>query len=493
MKKIVYILLMVMLVVTIYPERMKYPFIYIPGMFDNGDLLTSKSLLVRDIESKDGFYGKTYFNDSKYVYDTDKINCSSNIVGDKYYRLIVSNLIGPYRTNISLWLMADRLFCLMQGRAPKNKNYRYLTHYEGNDYSGYIFKNNKKIMFNGVIEEVWAKYGEKVHYKFNGKNFIIILHPGKNENQFYLNGEGYFKKPEDIKFNFIVHSSGGIALRRYIRMCSDEKLPGNINTIINLSVPQMGARMLLNLKNGFPALINDTINNFYSNMDTGFVEIKDQKGDSIRYSYKDLEEKTNVSLIHGKGLAARFMRRVIGDYILYGIPFDGKRDVLGFDPALWDLNPKHRMIKGLMKQPLPMDIKIYNYRVKKPFSKLFDNLSRYLKLGESDGVVDFRDTDLTQLPQGEKLNMEDIVVKKANHIPFPYIKPIYELRETIDENYGFLKILVKKKENREDDVTLLNALFKAIMQEMGFDLEYFLKNEDYSVIDYFVGYPVELE
>jgi hypothetical protein len=470
---------------------MKYPFIYIPGMFDNGDMITAESLMVKNINDKGGFYDVNYFKDSKYTYNKEGFVCSSNIVGAKYNRLIVANLIADYRTNISIFLMSDRFFSLMQGRAPKNKNYNALINYKGNDYSGTVTRDNKTIYFKGIIEETWAKYGKRVYYKFDRNNYRVVLSPDNNTTDFYINDDGYFDKPEDIKFNFIVHSSGGLAIRRYIQMCLDENLPVNVNSIINLSVPQRGARMLFALKNGFPAMINDTMNKFYENMDTGFIEVADADGNPVKFTYKELEEKTRVNMMHGDGLCAKAMRKIIGDYILYFIPFDGRKDVLGNDPALWDLNPKHRFIKILNKAAIPEDISIYNYKVKRAYSGFFYNLSRYLKLEENDGVVDYRDTDLTHIPGSDKLVMKDIIVDKANHIPFPYIKPIYELKQTIAENYGFLKILLKKKgKSKEENITVILALMKAIMQEMDFDLDYFLKNEDYSVIDYFAEHPV---
>ena len=105
-------------------------------------------------------------------------------------------------------------------------------------------------------------------------------------------------------------------------------------------------------------------------------------------------------------------------------------------------------------------------------------------------VVDFRDTGVDHIPDFNTLNNTDFIVNNANHIPFPYIKPVFELRETVTQYYGFLKILLKKDQSKDQGINLLYALLKAIMTEFGLDLEYLLENENYSVIDYFADNPI---
>jgi len=196
--------------------------------------------------------------------------------------------------------------------------------------------------------------------------------------------------------------------------------------------------------------------------------------------------------MYGDKAGAKFLRKIVGSYILYNIPFDGHKNVLGFDPAIKDLHPGHRLIKSLNNECLPESINVYNFRVIKPYALMFENLADYLKLGKSDGAVDFLDTSLTDLPGFDKINNFDIIVEKANHIPFPYIKPVYHLKETIDENYFFLKILLNKKAEKDQNIVLIEGLFLAIMQEFGLKLEYLLKNENYSVIDYFADNPIQI-
>ena len=193
-------------------EDLKYPFIYIPGMFDNGDLLTADSLLVKNLNDKEGFYYKEYFNGGN-EYDGEPIVCSSNIVGSKYQRLSVANVIGEYRTNISIRLMADRLYCLINGTAPEYKNYKALTKVKGNDWSGTVLRNGVEIRFTGLMEEIWAKYGKKVHYENHNGIYRIIsgnngIGSASDSGLSFENPRGYFDNFEDIKFNIVAHSSG---------------------------------------------------------------------------------------------------------------------------------------------------------------------------------------------------------------------------------------------------------------------------------------------
>src|SRR4030042_4569393 len=101
LKKVIIIYLILINQITfMFSNNITYPFIYIPGMFDNGDLLTKDSLLVKNLNNLDGYYYNNYFKNNDY--DKEPFSCSSNIVESKYNRLIVANLIGPYRTNISI-------------------------------------------------------------------------------------------------------------------------------------------------------------------------------------------------------------------------------------------------------------------------------------------------------------------------------------------------------------------------------------------------------
>ena len=470
--------------------EIKYPFIYIPGMFDNGDLMNLDYLLVNNLNNKDGFYYKNYFNEI-YNYEKDIINCSSNIVDSKYKRLSVANLIGPFRTNISLDLMSNRLFCLIQGKAPKGKNYKKITNYKGNDYEGNVIFDGKIIKYNGLIEEIWAKYGNKVYYKKDGNKCRITLNSNENNSSdFYMNKDSYFNAPDEIKFNIICHSSGGLALRKYIQLCRKESLNHHINVIINLSVPQKGARMNFSLKKAFPLLLDKTLTKFYNNKDIGNVIIKET---GKEYSYLDLIEKTRVNMMVGDSLKARRMRKLIGNYILYCIPFDGEKGVLGRDPALYDLHPAHRFVNSLNNENIPKEIKIYNFSVKSPFAKMFENVGECLELGKNDGVVDYEDTTLEMIKNYDDLTITNIDVEKANHIPLPQIKPLFELRETVIKFYYFLQITLKGKYEKEEGVDIIHALLLGIMKEFGLELNYFLEHEDYSVIDYFAENPINFD
>jgi len=478
-------------ILSINSGDMKYIFVYIPGMFDNGDLLLENSQLVKNLNNKDGYYHNNYFND-QYNYNDHKITCSSNIVGAKYNRLSVANLVGLYRTDISLYLMADRLYCFIHGEAPDFKDYKRLTNYKGNDYNGIVSIGAKNIAYSGLVEEIWAKYGKKVYYGKVKNGYKIILKPGADEQNFYMNDKGYFNDPEEIKFNIVAHSCGGVALRQYIKICKDKNIDHHINSIINLSVPQKGARLVYALKGAFQELIKDSIDKVYSDKEKT-VQVKDADGNIKNISYKTLIEDTKIGMMYGDKACARFLRKIVGNYILYYIPFDGHKNVLGFDPAIKDLHPDHRMIKSLNSESLPESVNVYNFRVIHPYAIMFNSLGYYLKLGKSDGAVDFDDTALTHLPGYDRINNFDVIVEKANHIPFPYIKPVYHLSETIDENYSFLKILLKKKVNKEQNEVLLEALFLAIMHEFGLKLDDLLKNENYSVIDYFADNPIEIK
>lgn len=471
---------------TTYSTEIKYPIIHIPGMFDNGDFVTSESLLAKDCDAEDGFYYTNYFKDP-YIYNKEPFVCSSSVVDTKYHRLIIANLLGEYRTDLRITLMSDRFFALMFGTAPRFKNYKRLTNYQGNDFAGSCIRDDKEIIFRGILEEVWSKYGKKVYYKITkqGNRVIIDDSQVKENTSFYINNEGYFDSPNDIKFNFIVHSSGGIVVRRYIELCQNNKLDPHINSIVNLSIPQKGARLVFALKGAFPKLIKEAIDNFWQYKDSKSITV-----DNKTFKYSDLIDLTSVRMLHGNSKKAIGFRKIIGNYILYFIPFDGKSCVLGTDPTIWDLHPKHNLIKRLKKVPIPDTVKIYNYRVIEPYALMFKKLGKFLELEKNDGVVDYRDTFLDDIPNYKKLEIVNFDVEKANHIPFPYIKAVYELRETIESYYSFLKILLKQKGTKEENITTLYALFKAIMTEFGLDLDYFLKNENYSVIDYFAENPV---
>lgn len=480
-------------IINMSANELKYPFIYIPGMFDNGDLCREDYLLVKNLNHEDGFYYNSYFSDD-YRYDLEPLVCGSNILGSKYNRLVVANLIGDYRTNISLELMADRLFCLMMGRAPKGRSFKGLTNHRGGDYRGSVVRDGRIIEFQGLLEELWAKYGRRVSYKEVGRGFRVVLEPGNRAGRsaYYENEAGYFGHPDEIKFNILAHSSGGLAIRRFIELCEREGLSVPVNLIINLSVPQKGARMNYTLKSAFPELIRDTMISFFEKAERGEGEVSLGKSGQS-YSYAELVKKTRVEMMKGDSLKAKGMRKLVSNYILYFIPFDGRKRVLAGDPALWDLHPGHNFVKRLNKVTIPDEIKIYNYRVKTPYARMFVSISSYLGLGDSDGVVDYDDTGLELIPNYEQLIITDIDVAKANHIPFPYIKPVYELDETVAEFYPVLKVLLKEKvKSKEEGVKLVEALFTAIMHEFGLDLDYYLEHEDYSVIDYYAENPLEL-
>ncbi len=486
MKPYIFILFILFSLSELYSfEEPKYPIIYIPGMFDNGDLLTKDNLLVKNTNDKDGFYYKNYFTE-KYNYDDYEIFCGSNIVGSKYNRLVVANLIKEIRTNISIFLMSQRLYCLIEGEAPRFKNYYSLTNHKGNDYKGEFIKNGEKIYFYGLRQEIWSKYGNKVYYNVKNNKKTVSY---KKTDFFYENDNFYFNDPDDVKFNFITHSSGGLALREYVRLRLVEKKSVPVKNIVNLSVPQKGASMLLGMKKGFKNLIKHSADMFFKNENIKSVKIYSSEKEKI-YTYKELIEKTNINLLRGSGKTADFLRGVLTDYILYFIPFDGHKRVLGNDPALYDLHPKHRLVILLNKTPIPENIAIYNYRVNNAYSTLFKNIGRFLNLEKNDGVVDFNDASLELIPGYDKLSITDIEVDRANHIPLPYIKPLFELRETVENYYPVLGALLKKKTNKEESIDTVYALMSAILIETGLDLEFFLENENFSVIDYFAENPV---
>ena len=159
--------------------------------------------------------------------------------------------------------MAQRLYSLIEGKAPNGYSYSILTNHKGNDYFGFFLKNNIKITYFGLREEIWAKYGKKVFYKNTKNGHRVSFEETPN---FYINENGYFSSHNDIKFNFIVHSSGGLAIREYMRLLMKQKnrsIP--VKNIINLSVPQKGASMLASLHKGFTNLIEHSTKNFYEN------------------------------------------------------------------------------------------------------------------------------------------------------------------------------------------------------------------------------------
>jgi len=149
------------------------------------------------------------------------------------------------------------------------------------------------------------------------------------------------------------------------------------------------------------------------------------------------------------------------------------------------------LIKILSKTGIPENIKIYNFRVESANAKMFANLGKYLGLDKNDGAVDFRDTTLEGIPNYEKLIVKDYIIKGANHIPFPKIKPVFEMHQTMSDYYGFMKILLNGNYSKSEGVFILHGLMSAIMKEFGLDLEYVLKNENYSIIDYFADNPID--
>jgi hypothetical protein len=264
-----------------------------------------------------------------------------------------------------------------------------------------------------------------------------------------------------------------------------------INSIINLSVPQKGARVVPGLQNNFPKLIKSSIRSFYFNIDKGTISINDD-GTDVTYSYSDLEKHTRIGLLKDENFISDVFVDILSAYVLYFIPFDGRKRVLGNDPALYDLNPEHGFVKKLNKTPIPENIRIYNYRVKTPYAKMFKMLAESSGLGQSDGVVDYLETSLDGIPGFDLLSINDIDVDRANHIPMPYIKPLFELRDTVDKNYSVLRLLLKTDNGRNENINVICALFYSIFKEMDFDPAEFMKNKNYSVIDYFAENPVGL-
>ena len=61
-KNIIVHIILIIQVYHMYSSQISFPFIYIPGMFDNGDLLTKDSLLVKNINNLD--YLTIYILDS---------------------------------------------------------------------------------------------------------------------------------------------------------------------------------------------------------------------------------------------------------------------------------------------------------------------------------------------------------------------------------------------------------------------------------------------
>jgi hypothetical protein len=463
-----------------------YPVLYVPGMFDNGDLAVPGSKLVTQIDSPGAFFDQHYFK-NQYEYSGEPLFCGSSLT-PKYRRFIVANLIADYRTNISVRLMGERLFLLMQGHAPSGKSETILRNYRGNDFEGTCQREGKTIRFKGVAEELWAKYGRKVYIRPEGNAWRTVIHPDQ-EYRFYTNPEGYFNRPDEIGINFLTHSSGGLALRYYLALCRREGRDPHIRGMINLAVPQKGARMTLKLNEAFQKLLKASAASFMDHPD-GEVTITDIGQNQYTYSYSDLKQRTRIAWLHGDQPSSVMMRNLVASYILYQVAFDGRRRVLGTDPALYDLNPRHRFIRELNREPLPEGIPVIQFYGRSAHAPLFQSIGSYLSLDENDGVVDSRDIRLTHLPGSDSLRIREISAENVNHIPFPYIKPLYHLPETVHQYYGFLRILLKKSEGRQADERMIQAVLEAVMRETGFELNQLLKSENYSIIDYFADHPV---
>ncbi len=466
-----------------------YPFVHIPGMFDNGDNCTSDNNLTVTLNNEDGFYYINYFTDA-VRYDKAPIECSSNIVGSKYNRFVVANLIGTQRTNIALDLMAKRFYCLMKGRAPRCDSYAILTAHKGMDYRKTITIQQRPVEYYGLIENLWLLYGKKVYLKKTGNKYRVLLEPKSTAGlEFIENQDGYFDNYRDIKVNIVAHSSGGLAIREYIRMVMADDSLHHINSIINLSIPQRGATITTKIKPGFNKLIDFAIDGVFKNKDSD-IEVITASG--RKFTYKEIIDSTLIDALHGDNFIAMTLKKLLTNVILYLIPFDGHKNFLGTDPALWDLNPNHRFVKRLNKTPIPPEIKIVNYKVLEPFAKIFVNIGQYTELGKNDGAVAFNDTDLSYLLGFDKLTTKDVIVDKANHIPFPYIKPLFELNKTLDGYYPVIKVLIHKPGKRADDVELIEALMLCVLNEFGFNMNDFFKLYNYSVIDYFAENPVSV-
>lgn len=112
--------------------------------------------------------------------------------------------------------MTDRFFVLLHGKAHLGKNYYNLRNYQGNDFIGYCIRDGRIIYFKGLIEEIWAKYGKKVHFFLKNNKFYIDK--TNKSKYFYFNKDGYFDNINEIKFNVLAHSSGDIALRMYFKV-----------------------------------------------------------------------------------------------------------------------------------------------------------------------------------------------------------------------------------------------------------------------------------
>ncbi len=472
-------------------SEIPYPFLHVPGMFDNGDNCTSDNNLIVTLNNPGGYYYNNYFTED-HRYDRGLIGCSSNIVGSKYNRVSIANVIGDERKNISLVLMAQRIFCLIHGYAYPGQSWGILTSHRGNDYTGVQVIDNKEIEYRGVIENLWLLYGKKVIISKRFGKYRVVLERKWYDTDTYIldNPDGYFDSYNDIKLNLVVHSSGGLALREYMRMAQNLRIQNHVNLIVNLSIPQRGATITLNLRNGFNELITGAIDGVFAEDKADTVVVTSS---GARYTYKEVIDSTIVDMLYGDTPMAISLKQLLTTVILYFIPFDtAGTNVLGTDPALWDLNPRHSFVKQLNTTAISPEIRIYNYRVKDPYSAAFRNIGRFTGLGESDGAVAFTDTDLSFLPGYENLRVQDIIVDHANHIPFPYIKPLFELTNTLDGYYPLINILIRKPENRQKSVELTEALMLCVLNEFGLNLPEFMANYNYSVIDYFADHPVDI-
>lgn len=456
------------------------PVIYIPGMYDNGNRLNSEHPLVRSIEDTSGSF-------------TEELTCGINPDAGsslRSCRLAVANMIGPEPVTFDIESASRLFFAWIFGPDFSPTHFRNLKKIKGNTCTGTLTRNGTSYQFNGLLAEVWGRYGSKVYVSkdgriLTGKAYTHARSAGKNGNtDFYTNAHHLYADPDEILFTIITHSTGGLLLRSFFEEARLKKTHHHTAEAVFLAVPHHGARCVMQMQATTYWILDFGSSAVIQKRRTGstFVQLPDSN--PVHVSYEDILSGTLLGKVYGNSFSAVNYRNFLSKIIFYFIPFDGKSGRLYRDKGLRGLHPHSSFVRKLSNAPLPSDVNLVNVRSLSPSSALFENLGKCFFQYQGDGAVDYRDADMYGLKGINMSEITDLTVTNCDHLHFPYIGTLVHLEETLRRYYPFLKILAPGGKTRIEKETLTAALFKALMQEMGIVTpEVF--NMDHSIIKWY--------
>lgn len=186
------------------------------------------------------------------------------------------------------------------------------------------------------------------------------------------------------------------------------------------------------------------------------------------------------------------LRKWLSWLLLYKIPFN-EGSVLGSMTSIQQLNPKGSFVRRL--GDIPEEILVVNMRTAEPSHPLFLSSQAAMALASrregppsTDGFLTFQDTALA----GPNV-LEIIPAVSFDHGQIKELSSINNLRRMVEEEYEQLKVILKSSFpcfrpslTEKDKITLIQAFFKAVILELGYDVDKLEEIDNYTIIDYFM-------